>query len=580
MPKKGYVYKNGEKIYPVTVSQEVYDNETGNTVKQDLTEIGAKCDKFEREVVDNESANQDFADGDGHVVLRLNSSGVNARVYNICNSSGQILGSLSSSTITLLQNLSTLLNGIESTPSANSTNLVTSGGVKAAIDELNTALTAMVSGLVNNDHSSNQDFADGSGNVVLRLNSDGVNAKVYNICDSGGNIVGSINASVLASLLSLQTFTVNDGRKGFKFADGSGNVVFEITKDGLIDAIGFGSHLANLAGSTPKIINCVGDSITQGQMGLVEPVTSLEDCEFENHNYPNELQSLLGDTYTVRNYGYGGNKPSDIISTMGFSEIVVNQDFILYADGTASTINDSEYLRDSFANRTIVNLLTQYRTTYGTYAVDAQTYCYVLGIKCLLTRDSTTGVFSIARVEQGTEDIHISSGSTILMSGALEKNAIYTFFVGQNDILQYVGDDFVAYMRKVTDSVPSGRFLVLGIPYIAAERAEAVRTTNAALQAEFGGRFIDLQRFFNTQQSFDLMGITPTTDADIPSEMSDLGVLSDETLMAAYRTPSSWWRFVGKNNVGGEEVDGVHLNGLAYIAIAKLLYGKIKEFDW
>ncbi|MBE6632053.1 MAG: hypothetical protein E7623_05055 [Ruminococcaceae bacterium] len=88
----------------------------------------------------------------------------------------------------------------------------------------------------------------------------------------------------------------------------------------------------------PKVIACVGDSITFGY-GLIDP---------KNYSYPSRLKELLGDNYEVHNFGISG---ATMFRHDGFSymdsqkyrdSLKLNPDIVIIMLGT----NDSVYIRN------------------------------------------------------------------------------------------------------------------------------------------------------------------------------------------------------------------------------------------
>ena len=322
-----------------------------------------------------------------------------------------------------------------------------------------------------------------------------------------------------------------------------------------------------------KIINCIGDSITQGQSGILN---LREGTTTSWNRYPYYLQNYLGNSYSVKNYGYGGNTPADILSAMGWQGVILNQQVILKGDQTPAAINSQEPLTESYSDNNITGYLSQLRTDE---ARAAQTKCHVFGTPCNISRSSN--VLYIARQEAVSYDDTLPVGTMISMDGVLDKDAVNIIFVGENNINYYQSSNFVEYIKNTVSKIQNNKYIIIGL-HVAANQLSVIndiKTANAALRKEFGNRFIDLQKEMSCYAIFNALGYTPTDDNYFTQEQLTGGVYSDVSAISLGIQPSSFWREVkGIADFTGN--DSVHMSGLGYQALAYLIYKRIQTLGW
>lgn len=321
-------------------------------------------------------------------------------------------------------------------------------------------------------------------------------------------------------------------------------------------------------GST-NTINCIGNSITEGQIGITNPGNDTKQL----NSYPSELASLLPE-YKICNYGYGGNNPSSVLACAGLSDIIVNQDFVL--SKTSATISNKSELSDTLIGKTLKNFMSQ--GTNGYDADIARKTGYIDNIPVsLYKRSETDGTILVYSNKDIT--IPIKSGSTIHLKGVENINAINIIFIGENDKEWYFNTDSVINdMRKVVHNLPNNHYLIIGGCTSVENQKDSFISTNNALRSEFGHQFIDLQRYLCSQSPFIELEYNPSSDSDITEERVSNGVYSDEYGIANNLRPSSFWRYSYTPN--NKLIDNVHYSQLGYKAIAYKIYTTLLELGW
>ncbi len=263
------------------------------------------------------------------------------------------------------------------------------------------------------------------------------------------------------------------------------------------------------AAETPPTVDkptilCWGDSLTQGAY--------MPNDSFE---YPGILQSLVGDSYTVRNGGYGGDSSFSIMTRQG-SETVTTKEPIVFADGVDTvTIGHRErgmgLLLSDGTEMTKLNIqmatlsgspmdITINPVTIG----DAQ---YELGISfegydqkvdgqyyITLKRNSTTGAFTIP------------AGTPVVFSNnTITKDAhVNIFLMGANDAIKDDPAKIAALVERYKKAIAytgSDNYIVI-IPFSSA-------AYDAPFKEAFGDKALPF-RELAIANGLQAEGITPT----------------------------------------------------------------------
>ena len=372
---------------------------------------------------------------------------------------------------------------------------------------------------------------------------------------------------------------VDSAGSDLSFCDKNGNTVLEI-KGGHIKTKNFDSRMV----AAKPYIYCLGSSMTQGQSGIDNPVDDNTSGASQNC-YPNRLQDLVGDNYRVVNLGVGGQKAGEILARNGLLDGIVKTQFTLKGDGTTSILCSGS-LSATVAMGVIVDSCAgepiNYQMQQGTEEARGQmSTCYIRGIQCTLSYNSSDGNLYIKRNEVVSYDLTIPIGTHITFGGnKIGKDAIYVVQVGANDLARpdMDIDNYIAKVKQAISRLDTNRWISVGVYRGDTTYQSNVNAINAKLSEEFGSRFINVLDYISSLQPFYELGITPTTDNDISAERAEQGVVSDTYCIANHITPSSFWRLSWTPN--HQDVDKVHLNYNGYSLVAKMIFDKMKQLKY
>lgn len=420
---------------------------------------------------------------------------------------------------------------------------------------------------ITDDTDADLSFSDSQGNIVAMF--------------KNGHVKTSNFDSETINLVVSQVDVGNNDVCDFSIADENGNNILLVV-GGHIRTKNFDSSKSR----TNSAIYCVGDSITQGQVGIDNPVDD-NSSSAESNCYPNILQGLVGSQYNVVNLGVGGQVSGEVLARCGLLDVITTADFTLHRSDAVVLCSGEQ----SATTDVVVDSCSLERANYlmqqgKADAIAQMARCYINGIPCVLSY-SSPNVY-IQRATSVSYDLAISEGSHITFSGNKD-DGIYLVRVGTNDILRYGSsfdvDKYIEKVKQGVERLQGGKYLVMGLFHgwdanSVSEMALHERETaaNEKLAQAFGARYIDGLRYMCSRQSFFDLGITPTQDADISSTRAAAGVKSDTYCMRNDMTPSSYWRY--SCTTTSAEVDKIHLNHDGYYLVAKMFYDKMKEMNW
>ena len=327
-------------------------------------------------------------------------------------------------------------------------------------------------------------------------------------------------------------------------------------------------------------INCIGESVTQGQEGLTSP-----DADTTSINrYSNYLQELLPNA-TIRNLGAGGEWTNDICARMGWISTIIKKSFVLKGNGTETLLFD--YSNNS-TSPDMVDGLNGLPMSGSAQEWDGRTkkttgYLYgYIDVKLRFVSESDdTGLdyrnkIYISRRKIVDYDINVGEG-TLLNYGGSQFNGINILLTGGNG---GYGNDVDLYMNLIESALNKNEKTIVLQHYSARDwtQKDIFRKMREPLMKKLGDRYVDLWSYICSRECFDDLGIAPTTDTDISSERKDKGIYSDEYGIANGYLPSSFWRYSYTPN--NQKIDFVHLNALGYKAVAIICYKKLLQLNW
>lgn len=238
--------------------------------------------------------------------------------------------------------------------------------------------------------------------------------------------------------------------------------------------------------SQDAVVDCLGDSHTGG----VSTYTP----------YPSVLSELIGSSYSVLNFGAGGDGASDIVARQG----------ALYAVCDPVTIADSQ----NYTNNVPLKLysgdsLRQFGLKWIGINKDALTgnlYCLLGNVPVYVSFDNTNH-FKVRPVSTGGGDIAITRPTkittTYMQTGY--KSHVLVLCMGSNDVSTVSIQKLADWNRLIAKQYQ--RYIIVGEPTVlnSTNREEY----NALMYAYFGTHYIDINSYM-IQYGLSDAGITPT----------------------------------------------------------------------
>lgn len=240
--------------------------------------------------------------------------------------------------------------------------------------------------------------------------------------------------------------------------------------------------------SQDAVVDCLGDSHTAG-ISTYTP-------------YPSVLSELIGGSYSVLNFGAGGDGASDITARQG----------ALYAVCDPCTVADSQ----SYTNNIPLKLysgddLRQFGLKWVGINKDALTgdlNC-LLGDRPVYVSFDSTNYFKIRPVSTGGGDIVITRPTkittTYMQTGY--KSHVLVLCMGSNDVSTVSIQKLADWNRLIAKQYQ--RYIIVGEPTVlnSTNRADY----NALMYAYFGTHYIDINSYMIKYGLSDA-GITPTAE--------------------------------------------------------------------
>ena len=437
-------------------------------------------------------------------------------------------------------------------------------------------LEGYTTGLIVDDEENDFSIEDEDGNTILSVNGGHLQTEAFDSAD-------------------MKT-VVEDSNATFEITDEEGIAVMQIV-DGHIRTRDFNS--ADIKENARKHIYVVGDSIMQGQTGP----KSLADQTLADNSVPSFLQEMLGDDYVVHNLGCGGENSADIAIRMGWASGVIKKSFVLKGDGSETMIFDSRNNPVSAGSSLEADIVDSVNGLYISGSAQGRTEGnatkdtgWINGIPVIFRRTSNadeTGIGSgtysaiyVKRKDAVSYDLTITEGSSIVLAGSA-LDGIFVVMSGTNNPNYYTGENYDDMLRSIF--MKSSKVIMLGLNTGVYEHLSIpfYRDANSVMLKRCGDRFIDVMAYLSSRQSFYDNGITPTTDSMLTqtqlssqsSTSKTSRVYSDVFLMDKGLMPMSYWRYAATPQ-NPTLVDAVHLNGMGYRSISRLINNKIKQLNW
>ena len=304
--------------------------------------------------------------------------------------------------------------------------------------------------------------------------------------------------------------------------------------------------LASLAKSDldeVKTIACWGDSLTYGR-------NQGTDC-----SYPKVLAELTG--LTVYNMGVGGETSTTIAARQGALDILIDEEFTIPADKTPLEIK----FKSSDGG-----VVTPRNTNVGGWNP-----CTINGVEGTLSisvnSDVWPRVLNWAKFTRATpgEAVTVPKGAKLIPQAQSVNGDVNIFYTGTNGgwtPANTTANDnspedvaaLVALIKKQIAHTGTDKFLVIGLT---SGGTYAWDSLNAALEKEFGNKFLDAKAYLASMQALEDAGITPT--------QTDLEFLSEGKIPLSLNCSPS---------------DTTHLSDVGYTLLAKQVYHKLIELGY
>ena len=255
------------------------------------------------------------------------------------------------------------------------------------------------------------------------------------------------------------------------------------------------------------------------------------------------LKGLLGDNWTVNNYGSGGETSNTVACRQGGLHLVAQPNFVIPETKTAVSINivDSEgnsvNLRSSITDSTIL---------------DSVNPVEINGVKGNLGQGSTFGAspYTFTRLEAG-DSVDVNRPTRVITKSMRElnnTNNVMIIWIGQNGGYDDV-NTLISQINQMIKLNNTTNYLVISLT------SGGKETINTVLNKEFGVKFIDARQYL-IDYGLDDAGLTPT--------QKDLDNISNNLVPKSLLVDS----------------DNVHFNKYGYTIIANLEYKRGKELGY
>ena len=300
----------------------------------------------------------------------------------------------------------------------------------------------------------------------------------------------------------------------------------------------YGQYYYDLKDKRPLLWELWGDSLTQGN----QDSTGVSRASV--------LRSLLGDTWTVKGYGVGGEKSNTIAVRASGIFAQLTPGLTIPADTTAVEVTD--YLRDQFGN--VLNLGSGlYSSAYSGWTTVNP--CYVDNIKCELTKADISSPVMLHRLEPGAA-YTITRPTYIRMNSlTFEPEPVLSICIGQNEGFNRDIDELICQIDGIINQRKATRYIVFGMVH-ALYGYTWQKAFNDKLKFKYGKHFYDIEAYMKTPiyEGEDIVSSYALQDAGLTPTEADLANVAENKY-----PPSIMF-------------DGVHFNQYGYTVWANREY--------
>lgn len=302
-----------------------------------------------------------------------------------------------------------------------------------------------------------------------------------------------------------------------------------------------GDRLDNFDSRIPgnnKIVEYWGDSLTQGNQ------------DGSGVSRKSILSSLLGETWTVKGYGVGGEKSNAISARASGIFAVITPGVTIPADG--STVDLTGHLKDIYGND-ITWGSGIYSSAYPSWITVNP--CKVDGVDCILQRINASSPITIKRQAPGTAIVVTRLTYIVMNSETFEKNPILLICMGQNEGFNRDADELISQIDGLITARKADRYIVFGMPH-ALYGYTWQAPINEKLKMHYGKNYYNIEEYMKT----------PIYNGDT--------IVSSYALQDAGLTPTeNDLTAIGSNAYPPSIMfDGIHFNQYGYMVWANREY--------
>lgn len=296
--------------------------------------------------------------------------------------------------------------------------------------------------------------------------------------------------------------------------------------------------------TSPKIIDCWGDSLTYGVASSII-----------RGGYVTRLKNKLGNDWAVNNFGVGGEKTKTIACRQGGMNFVVQPDIVIPSNIAPVEI---KLLADDGSP-------IQCRDT----DIGGINPCYINGVEGTLSIDYGTFTKHFFTRKNVGDEIVINRPVTLVTANKNRKGNVNIIWMGQNGEKHedHSGwdseDDLVNQIRKMVEVANTDRYLILGLH---TKDLTSRKLLEEKMYSEFGIHYINLRKYLSSP-IYDTDGITIKSSYGL----DDVGFTATDDDK----------RFIGMGYCPPSLLtDGVHGKDEFFDVITKLVYDRGNELGY
>lgn len=261
-----------------------------------------------------------------------------------------------------------------------------------------------------------------------------------------------------------------------------------------------------------KYVEYWGDSLTQGN----QDGTGVERATV--------LKELLGNDWTIKNYGVGGEASNAISARASGIFAIITPNITIPADGT--TVNLTDHLIDIFGNDVAFGNGIYSKSYKAWITVNP---CYVDGVECVLQKANASSPITIKRKESGSA-ITINRPTYIKTNSQdLEKGHLLLICVGQNEGFDRNADQLISQIDGIIESRKADRFIVYGMPHSLSGYTWQAEF-NEKLKTKYGKNYFDIEAYMKTPiyQNGNIVSSYALEDAGLTPTAQDLTNIAEK----------------------------------------------------